>query len=49
MNLPSLVLGLHPTVSLGFGVEPAQGDGPATLIVSFLLFHIRIPLPRSQK
>ena len=44
MTLPSLVAGAHPQVSLGFGVEPARGDGPPTLIVSFLLFHLRIPL-----
>jgi hypothetical protein len=49
VTLPSLVAGMHPTISLGFGVEQAHGDFPAVLVVSFLLFHVRIPLGKSRE
>lgn len=44
MKLPSFVAGAHPSISLGFGVEPGQGGGRPTLIVGCLWFHFRVPL-----
>lgn len=45
MKLPSLVAGAHPSVSVGFTVEPATGDGPAYLVASCFLFHVKFPIP----
>lgn len=46
--MPSFVRGVHPSVSMGFALEDATGNGPAFLIVSFLLFHVRIPLGKKD-